>query len=118
MSGRRGRPGFTTLDDDYSTTSNYIVFAAVVLFPGFSINNFLQGRPLLGVLSLGIVGVLVGNSLLVAKKGYNALRTFAIQVPIILFFIGTVFVYQGVIGALWSTPALLSFYFMLLQRYA
>ncbi|NCP65828.1 MAG: GGDEF domain-containing protein [Paraglaciecola sp.] len=106
------------IQDLYAAATKYVGIAAVLIFVPFATNNFFQGRTLLGMLSLAVIAVLVTNALVTQHKKYSSLLTFFLQVPIILFFLVTAFFQQGVIGALWCAPAVLSFYFMLPERLA
>ncbi len=112
------RLNFKSYDEYYTATAKYIAITAVVLLPGFAANNFLQGRSIIGYVSLAAITVLVLNAVLIHRNGYHVLRTFIISVPTLIFFIALVFKNQGIIGALWCTPAVLVFYFILPERYA
>jgi diguanylate cyclase (GGDEF)-like protein len=112
------RLNFKSIEEYYTATAKYVAITAVVVFPGFAINNFVQGRDLIGYLSLAVILILVTNAVLIYRIGYNPPRTFFFVVPAVLLFIALIFLQLGVISALWCTPAMLSFYFMLPERYA
>jgi diguanylate cyclase (GGDEF)-like protein len=112
------RLSFKSIEEYYTATAKYVALTAVVVFPGFALNNFLQGRDLIGVLSVAVIFILVTNAVFVYKIGYSPQRTFFFVIPLVLFFIALIFLQQGVVSALWCTPAMLSFYFMLPERYA
>lgn len=89
---------------------------AATLLP-FSINNFLQGRIWLGVTTIFVV---VGF-------GINALAIFRSRpapIPIAIVLLPGVFALplavrnQGVVGALWTYPAIVMFHFVLERRLA
>jgi diguanylate cyclase (GGDEF)-like protein len=112
------RLNFKSIEEYYTATAKYVAVTAVVVFPGFAINNFVQGRDAIGYLSLAVICILVTNAVFIYRIGYSPLRTFLYVIPLVLFFIAFIFLQQGIISALWCTPAMLSFYFMLPERYA
>jgi diguanylate cyclase (GGDEF)-like protein len=95
-----------------------VAVTALVLLTPFAINNFAQGRYLLGVGSLGIVAMLGVSAWGSSRGRHYPLLTFVGLVPAIILFLMLAFRGQGVIGALWCYPAVVSLYFMLPERQA
>ncbi len=90
--------------------------AAVVLLP-FSINNFLQGRFWLGVATSIVVTCFFLNA-------YATYRERPVPVPPVLVFLPAVVALllsverQGLVGVLWTYPAMVLFHFVLGRRLA
>jgi diguanylate cyclase len=104
---------------DFRRTSNlYVAVAALVLLTPFSINNFFQGRPFLGMGSLAIVAILAFNAWSITRGRFYPSFTLFGLVPAVIFFLVFALRKQGIVGALWCYPAVLSFYFMLPERKA
>lgn len=95
-----------------------VAVAGLLFLTPFAINNFIQGRALLGVGSLAIVGVLAISAWGTHRGRYLPWLTFFALVPAIVFFLFVAYSRQGIIGALWCYPAVISFYFMLPERKA
>lgn len=95
-----------------------VAAAALLLLTPFAINNFIQGRYLLGVGSLVIVFMLAVNAFNIRRGRYYPLLTLVGLVPGIILFLVLAYREQGIIGALWCYPALIAFYFMLSERHA
>ncbi len=112
------RLSFISSDEYYKATAKYIAIIAIVLLPGFAINNFVQGRYIVGYVSVAAIIVVALNAVLTNRNGYSVIRTFVVVIPPLIYFIALVFLNQGVIAALWCTPAMLTFYFILPERYA
>jgi diguanylate cyclase (GGDEF)-like protein len=91
---------------------------ALVLLTPFSINNFIQGRLLLGCGSLAILAILALNAWWSSRGQYYPWLTLFVLVPTVLMFLVLVLRTQGIIGALWCYPAVAAFYFMLPERQA
>jgi diguanylate cyclase (GGDEF)-like protein len=105
--------------NDFRVATNLgVALVGLVLLTPFAINNFLQHRYLLGAGSLAIVVLLAVNAWTTIRGRYHVSLIFAGIVPAILFFLVLAFRDQGVIGALWCYPAVISFYFMLPERSA
>ena len=100
------------------TSALVITAAGVVLLTPFSINNFVQGRALLGVGSLIIVILCAINIWNCLNDRYQPLVILLGLAPCIIIFLLFAFQEIGILGALWCYPAVLSFYFMLPGRYA
>lgn len=92
---------------------------SILLLTPFAINNFVQGRLLLGLGSASIVLIFALNawSITQYERYYPTLILFGI-VPAILFFLTVSLRSQGIIGVLWCFPAVISFYFMLPEKRA
>ena len=107
-----------SITEYYATATKWVTTASVLPFSGFAVNNFVQGRIFMGCVSFVVITVLVMNAILVHRGRYSPMLVFCVQVPVVIIFISSVFLRQGVIGAFWSAPALLSLYFMLPERLA
>jgi len=95
-----------------------VAVAALFLLTPFSVNNFIQGRYVLGAGSLAIVAILAANAWSIRRmRDYSSLTLLAL-VPAVLFFLVLSLRSQGIVGALWCYPAVISFYFMLPERKA
>lgn len=80
----------------------------------FSINNFLQGRYLLGVGGLLINGMFAFNTWTITKRNYYSdTLNLLVLVPIVIFFLNLTFIKQGTIGVFWCYPAVIACYFTL-----
>lgn len=95
-----------------------ITAVGAILLTPFAINNFIQERTLLGFGSLTIVILCVINTWNCIYSRYQPLIILLGLAPCIIIFLIFAFRELGIIGALWSYPAALSFYFMLPERYA
>jgi len=95
-----------------------VAVAALFLLTPFSINNFFQGRHVLGAGSLAIVAILAINAWGVSRgRDFSSLTLLGL-VPAVVFFLAYSLRKQEIIGALWCYPAVISFYFMLPERKA
>jgi diguanylate cyclase len=110
-----------TLDNDIDfrrrSTLGVALIGLLIITP-FSINNFIQDRLLLGAGSVAIVLTLMYSAWCCSRGRYSPWLTMFVLVPIILLFLSLAYQRQGIIGALWCYPAVLSFYFMLPERKA
>ena len=88
------------------STMGVAVTALIFLTP-FAINNFFQGRLILGSGSLAIVFVLAANAWSTSRGRYHPVFALSI-VPFTLFFLIIAFRKQGIIGALWCYPAVIA----------
>ena len=95
-----------------------IAIAALALLTPFGINNFLQGRYLLGLGSIIIIIIVSLHAWLCMRGRYYPLLTLLGLVPAIIFFLAQSYQQRGIIGALWSFPAVISFYYILPERLA
>jgi diguanylate cyclase (GGDEF)-like protein len=112
-------PAPTTGTQDFRATSALgISVTALLLVTPFAANNLLQGRYLLGILSMVIVAILSANVWSSARGRYLPMLTLLGLAPAIVVFLSIAFQKQGIIGALWCYPAVLSFYVMLPERHA
>ncbi|MCX4186557.1 GGDEF domain-containing protein [Methylophaga sp. OBS4] len=96
----------------------WVAIAAVFVITPFSINNLIQHRYLLGFGSLGVILILISNAWICLRGRYYPFLTLFGLVPAIIVFLGLAIHRQGMIGALWCYPAVISFYFMLPERQA
>jgi diguanylate cyclase len=110
------KPGHT-LDFRSKSTLALAVIALIILTP-FTINNFIQGRELLGAGSLAIVAILAANAWRTSRGHYYPSLILFSLVPAVLFFLVLSIRNQGMIGIFWCYPAVLAFYCMLPERKA
>lgn len=93
------------------------LFSLALTLP-FAINNFYQGRTVMGFASLAI-GLAISINIWVNKcSSYRPLLSFSLLVPVVIAFLGFAVHRQGLIGIFWSYPAVLPFYIMLPERKA
>src|SRR4051812_980104 len=91
--------------------------AGTLLLGPFAINNFIQERIVLGVVTTTFVLCLLVNA-------YAIARTHRPLVPVMAIFVGSLFglatamYHNGLIGVLWVYPGILLFHFMLPRRRA
>jgi GGDEF domain-containing protein len=109
---------FRLLSDFRVATNLGVAVVALILLTPFAVNNFYQGRYLLGVGSLAIVALLAVNAWTTSRGRYHASLVLVGLLPAVIFFLMVAFRQQGMIGALWCYPAAISFYFMLPERSA
>jgi diguanylate cyclase (GGDEF)-like protein len=95
-----------------------VALMGFVMLTPFAINNFLQGRYLLGAGSLVVVGFCAANAWNCVRNSYNSSLIFWGLVPAITLFLVLALREQGVVVTYWCFPALLAFYFMLPERLA
>ncbi|PZD72425.1 putative diguanylate cyclase AdrA [Acaryochloris thomasi RCC1774] len=96
-----------------------LAIVCLVFLTPFAINNFIQGRLLLGTGSLALIAILIFNTWTITRynRYYDSLTLLGL-VPAILFFLVTSLRSQGIIGVLWCYPAAASFYLLLPERKA
>jgi len=95
-----------------------VAVSALVLLTPFAINNLVQGRYLLGAGSIVIIIVLGTSAASTAGGRHLPLLTELGLIPLLLVFLLFSLRSQGIIGALWCYPAVISFYFILPERTA
>ena len=96
-----------------------LAIVSLVIMTPFAINNFIQGRILLGIGSTAILVIMAFNAWSIHYHDrYYAMFSFLVLVPVILFFLSLSIRTQGLIGIFWSYPAIVAFYFMLPERMA
>jgi len=110
------KPGL--LRDFRAATALGVAVSSLVFLTPFAVNNFVQGRNLLGAGSLLIVAILAFNAWSITRGKYHPLLVLLGLVPAIIFFLSLALHRQGVIGALWCYPAVIAMYFMLPERKA
>ena len=109
----------TDVPPQFLVTSTLVITATgLVLLTPFSINNFVQGRALLGVGSLIIVSLCAINTWNCLHNRYQPLVILLGLAPCMILFLMFAFREIGILGVFWCYPAALSFYFMLPGRYA
>jgi len=96
-----------------------IAIACVVLMTPFVINDFIQGRIIIGLFATVIVAVFSLNAWSISKdKRYYPNIILLGLVPATIFFLTMSIQKQGIIGILWSYTAVVFFYFILPGRKA
>lgn len=96
-----------------------LAIVCLVIISPFALNNFLQGRYLLGLGTLVILTFFAFNTWTILRhQRYYDMLTLVGLVPAILMFLVFALFRQGIIGMLWCYPAAISFYFMLPERKA
>ena len=106
------------VNDVLSKTALGVTSIGLLFLTPFTINNFLNNRWQLGFGSLMVVLVLAYNAWSIYRNRYSAMLMFAVFVPMVIFYLSLALYQQGIIGVLWSYPALISFYFILPERLA
>lgn len=96
----------------------WLAIAGVVMLTPFTINNFVQGRYILGVGSMVIVVILAVYAWSIKQDRYYHLMIFLGLVPAILFFLALSISKQEIVGILWCYPAVIAFYMILPERKA
>jgi signal transduction histidine kinase/DNA-binding NarL/FixJ family response regulator len=94
-----------------------LAIAGTLLLGPFAINNFLQGRLVLGIASSTFVVCLLVNALAIAR-GRKPLVPMAVIFLALLLGLATAMYKLGLIGILWVYPGILLFHFMLPRRQA
>jgi len=96
----------------------WLSLIAIILLPPFCINNFVQERYLLGIVSLILIIILCAQALTIYRGYYFQRITAWILTPAILFFLTIAFLHQKIVGAFWCYPAVIVFYFILPKKQA
>lgn len=102
----------------YQKTTLWIAVAGLVILTPFSINNFIQGRLLLGLGSVAIVIILAINAWYIRQGRNYEIMILVGLVPAIIFFLLISIINQGMIGVLWCYPAVITFYMVLNEKKA
>ena len=84
----------------------------------FAINNFIQGRFLMGIGSSAVIILCTVSAWQSALNRYQPSLILWGLVPTITLFLVLAFRQQGLVVSYWAFPAILSFYFMLPRRQA
>ena len=95
-----------------------VAIIALFLLTPFAVNNFIQGRFLLGIGSLGVVVICAVNAWNSFRHRYYPSLILYGLVPAIIIFMVLAFLEQGAIVTYWCFPAILGIYFMLPDRLA
>ncbi|WP_166264141.1 GGDEF domain-containing protein [Marinobacter caseinilyticus] len=95
-----------------------ITLAGLLFLAPFAINNFFQGRVVLGSVALMIIAVLGINAWSIHRGRFLPNLTMLGLTPAIIFFLMVALREQGIIGVLWCYPSVTCFYFMLPERKA
>ena len=91
--------------------------AGMLLLGPFAINNFFQGRTLLGVVTSGFVACLLANAYAIYRGRAAVVPATAIYVGSFIGLTAAMWSY-GLIGILWVYPAILLFHLMLPRQRA
>lgn len=94
-----------------------LAYVIAIFITPFAINSFIQGRLILGVSILLIVGTFVANGVAIRLKKRPPIPFVALFLPLtvtLIFALTT----QGLYGALWCYPAVLFCFFVLPHRVA
>lgn len=111
LSGRR-------ISSVQSKATQALAIAALVVIAPFAVNNFVQGRMLVGAFSVLIAAILATNAWTAGRGRHYPAITLFVLIPAIVGFFVIAFMLQGLVAAFWCYPAVLSFYFMLSERQA
>jgi len=95
-----------------------IAVAALMLLIPFGTNNFIQGRHLLGFGCIIVTLILLLHTWQCRRDNYQPLLVLLGLLPATIFFLSIAYRDQGIVGALWSYPAVITFYFILPTRMA
>lgn len=92
---------------------------ALLFITPFAINNFINGRMDVAIASFFIMMIFAFNTITVVfwKKYYSSMSLFVLS-PAILMFCYYSIPNQGIIGVLWSFPALVCLYYLLPEKQA
>ena len=94
-----------------------VSLAALLLLLVFAVNNFLQGRPLLGLVVCAVLLILLGNVVWLRRGRPPPVPYAFILVPAVAGIVVSVSE-QGILGAFWSYPLTLILYFVVTRRMA
>ncbi len=112
-------PAVGRIEHNYRAQTNLgVALAGLFILAPFSLNHIVQGRYVLGCVSLWIVMLLAYNAWSIRHKMVIPWTTPFVLSPAIVLFLATSVKLQGVVGAFWSYPAIIAFYFMLKERHA
>lgn len=92
---------------------------SVILITPFVINNFIQGRNIIGISTALIVLIVAVNTWSISKhKRYHPKLVLFGLFPVLYFFLIISVLEQGIIGVLWCYPVVVVNYIMLPERRA
>lgn len=104
---------------DFRSKANLgLVFAALLILTPFGINNFLQGRLLLGAASMIIVFAMGITGWLIYHRRDPGWISMLVVVPAVIGFLSMSIQNQGFIGVMWCYPGILSFFVIFRERQA
>lgn len=113
-----GVGGYPVSDGLRSRIHQYLGLAALIFLAPFSMNNFIEGRPLLGLGSAFIVSLMACNAWLSRyPEGDSQARSSLLVLAIITFIYGC-FNRQGAVAVFWCYPSIIVLYFILKERQA
>jgi diguanylate cyclase (GGDEF)-like protein len=108
----------TEIPDYLLKSSNGVTILSIIILTPFGINNLIQGRILLGVLTLIITILCFVNSWFCLRGQYHLGVNLLGLIPAIIMATVFVFFKLGVVGSYWAYLCLLSFYFTLPEKLA
>lgn len=112
-------PKVGRLEFNYRAQTNLgVALAGLFILAPFCLNHIVHGRLLLGCVSLCIVTLLAYNAWSIRHKMVIPWTTPFVLSPAMVLFLATSVRLQGVVGAFWSYPSIIAFYFMLKERHA
>ncbi|HYD57177.1 MAG TPA: hypothetical protein VEB41_09755, partial [Burkholderiales bacterium] len=88
----------------------------VLFLTPFGINNFVQGRPVLGAINMAVVAWFLVNGIALFK-GRRLVPPGVVFLPV-LGALGIAMAARGQVGVFWAYPAILLFHFILERRIA
>ena len=107
------------LPDELNRLLLRISLVSIVFVAPFLVSNLLAGRIALGVIGSLIVAIFVTNAWAISRHGHHYPQTLTILLtPLIVGCLILLIHTEGVIGAFWCFPAVVSAYFMLPKREA
>jgi len=104
--------------DSLRSSIQGITLTAIIFAAPFTLNNLVNGRPLLGLFMVFVLAVMFYNRWNASQGRLSYKVSFLILTPMMLLFFAFSMQEQKIIGVLWSYPVLIMFYFILPERYA
>ena len=95
-----------------------VMLTTLFLITPFSINNLINGRFLLGGLSLIIAAMSIVSAYTCYQGKYHWGINLFLMTPLIMITIAFITIRQGTVGTFWAYLAVLAFYFILTERIA
>ena len=118
LSGEAAPEGCQVSQQLRSRTHMCLASAAVIFLTPFSINNFIQGRGLLGLGSAFIVLTMAYTAWQIKTSREDCHGLSSVLVLSIITFIYACFNGQGAVAVFWCYPSIIVFYFILSERQA
>lgn len=119
MPTHAGKPNVNDVNAFMGKATFAVVFVSVLFLTPFAINNFIQGRPIMGVLAVVVVSVLSLIAWDTSRRGRDySTVVLGFLLPAVTIFIALAMYRQETIGMIWSFPVVLSLYVMLPEQKA